>query len=295
MKVPFLLVDPSKVKWTNASLLSWGKKAARLTPNLQDELEKAGVRETSEHYWIASFLTSVIYGFGISLFIFLLLFTKEKMISFSNVSMSLALFFVFFLMFILIFSHYPRILAQQYANSIDQGLLFALQSVLIQTSSGISLFDSMHNVSKGRYGAVSKEFERVVREISNGESEIRALEKLAYKTRSEYLKKVAWQLITSLKSGSSLKTALSNVLENLTNQQFRSIKNYGAELNMIILVYLMLAAAIPALGVTFLVILSAMAGASIGPTQLVSLVIGAAILQIVLIGLVKTRVPKVLA
>jgi hypothetical protein len=104
---------------------------------------------------------------------------------------------------------------------------------------------------------------------------------------------MSWQLLTSIKSGASLEGALTSVVQHLSNSQFRNIKNYAAELNIWILTYLLLAAAIPTIGITFLVILSAMGGSSIGKTQVALMIAFAVLMQAVLIGFVKTRMPKV--
>jgi len=190
---------------------------------------------------------------------------------------------------------YPGIMAKQHATGIDQNLLFALKSMMIQVSSGVSLFDSMVNISKENYGIVSKEFAELTKEISAGEGEAKALEKMALSTKSDYLRKTTWQLLTSLRSGASLEGSLKSIVETLTKNQERAIKNYAAELNLWILVYLLLAAAVPTLGVTFLVILSALGGTSVGPELIILIVLGAFAMQIILIGFVKNRMPKVIA
>jgi len=96
-----------------------------------------------------------------------------------------------------------------------------------------------------------------------------------------------------MKSGASLKGAITSIVEILTNYQHRMIKDYTAELNLWILMYLLLAVALPALGITFVVILSSLAGASIQEFH-IWLLVGAAIVnQIVLTGFIKNRIPKV--
>ncbi|PJA21266.1 MAG: hypothetical protein COX63_00250, partial [Candidatus Diapherotrites archaeon CG_4_10_14_0_2_um_filter_31_5] len=177
---------------------------------------------------------------------------------------------------------------------IDQNLIFALKSMLIQVKSGIPLFNAIENVAKTNYGVVSDEFKIVVKEIMAGTPEANAIEKMALRTKSEYLRKAGWQIVNSIKSGASVVGALETTIETLTTNQLRAIKNYSAELNLWILLYLLLAAAIPTLGITFMVILSSMGGSDISELHIMLTIIFAFVIQVVLIGFVKNRKPKVI-
>jgi len=188
---------------------------------------------------------------------------------------------------------YPKIAAYQLASMVDQELLFAMRTMLIQLSSGISLFEAMRLISKSNYGQVSTEFNLVVKDINSGTSETEALEKLAFRTKSEVLKKTAWQLITTMRSGGSIVSALNSQVEALVAQQVDAIKAYSAELNLWTLVYLIIAAAMPSLGITFLVIASSIGGSGVGPEAIVLILTLSISVQIAMIILVRSKVPKV--
>ena len=270
-----------------------GYKLDKLLPNVKYELAKADLPVNPVKYLAASFFSALVYGVVFFFFLYSLFFFRDGIITPENSILSGLAGLISSLFFFALHIAYPGIVAKKYAAGIDSSLMFALKSMLIQVTSGVSLFNAMLNVSKSNYGVVSKEFENVVKDISAGESEAHALEKLALKTRSEYLKKTSWQLLNSLNSGASLRGALATVVESLNSQQLRAIKDYAAELNLWILLYLLLAAAIPTMGITFLVIMSAMAGLSIGPEALIFIILFAGVMQVVLIGFVKTRIPKV--
>ena len=172
--------------------------------------------------------------------------------------------------------------------------MLALRSILVQVSSGSSLYDAMVNAAKSNYGIVSFEFKKVVQSINSGDSEVQALEKIALNSRSEYLSKACWQILTALRSGSSLANSISSVIDLLLNEQERSIKSYSSELNLFVLLYLLFAAAVPTLGVTFMVIFSSLGGTSVGSVEIFEIILAAFATQIVLIGFIKARTPKVL-
>lgn len=290
-----MLFSVEDAKKVNRRVLWLGKFLSRLFFGTKYDLKKAGADIEAEEYLTASVFSAIVYGV-IFFCLFMILFAaKDRVLIQENVLFSALIGFLFFLVFLFIHIIYPKLMAQKVAAGVDQSLMFALKSMMIQVTSGVSLFDAMKNIGRSDYGSVSKEFSEVVRDISAGTSEADALRKLALKTKSEYLKKTSWQLSTALKSGSSLKGALDSIITILMNYQKRTIKNYTAELNMWILVYLLLAAAVPTLGITFLVILSAIGGSDIGPLHLMFIVAGAFTIQIVLIGFIKTRVPKVFA
>ncbi|AJF60494.1 MAG: type II secretion system F family protein [Candidatus Diapherotrites archaeon] len=293
MRVRFLLFSIGFSKSIGQRLPWLGGFLAKIFYGLKYDLKKAELEIEAEHYLVAALLSALVYGLVGFLFFNSVLYLKDSEFLQENILLSVLIGAVFFAIFFFLHLVYPRIISYQVASGIDQSLTFAVKSMLIQVTSGISLYDAMINVSKSNYGVVSEEFKGVIRDINSGTPETRALEKLALKTKSEYLKKTSWQLLSSLRSGASLSGALNTVVDSLTAAQQRAIKNYAAELNLWILLYLLFAAAIPTLGITFFVILSALGGSSIGP-EIISLIVGLGIVfQVVLIGFVRTRIPKV--
>ncbi len=188
---------------------------------------------------------------------------------------------------------YPGIRTRTFAGRMDRDLSFALKDLLVQVESGIPLYEAMVNIARSDYDLVSMEFSAAVREISAGTSESVALQKMALKTKSDYFRKALWQLISSLESGASLGPALRSVIETLESHQRKSIKDYSGSLNFVVLIYMLSAAAIPSMGITFLIILSAFGGAGINEITLLEVVAASLLLQIVLIGYMKSGRPAV--
>jgi len=295
MRIKFMLFSIERAQNINRHFVWIGERLSGLFFNVKYSLGQAEIEIEPEKYLTAAFFSALAYGLIFFTVFYLVLLLKEGMVTSENSLLSLLIGLVFFSLFFTLHIIYPGIIAKRYAAGIDQSLLFALKSMLIQVTSGVSLFSAMVNISKANYGIVSVEFAELTKEVSAGESEDKALEKMAMRTKSDYLRKTTWQLLTSIRSGSSLQGALTSIVQTLTNRQARAIKDYAAELNLWILVYLLLAAAVPTLGITFLVILSALGGASIGPEYVIFAVLGAFVMQIALIGFVKSRIPKVFA
>lgn len=294
-KNPVMMLFPlAKTKNLNENLLVIGRTVSKIVYSLEYDLKKAEINASPERYSFAALVSAIIYGI---LFVFIgLAFGVIITRGFNNETILLMIIFGILSFFSTLIFHllYPKIAANQIAKQVDQQLLFALRTLLIQLSSGISLFDVMKTISKGNYGQVSKEFSDVIRDVNTGMSETKALEKLAFKTNSTMLKKTIWQIITTMKSGGSIVTSINAVVEELTNNQIDSIKKYSASLNLWTLIYLIIAAAMPSLGVTFLVIASSIGSSGIGSEAVVLIALLAFCVQGALIFLIKSQVPKVI-
>lgn len=293
-KNPVMMLYPiENAKRFGDRFLFIGSFLSKIIFSLKYDLQKAEINIDTERYCLAALVSAIIYGimfffvgaaFGVIITRSFDLFTVAFMLIFGFSAFLAMLFFHLF---------YPKLASIQIAGMVDSDLLFALRAMLIQLSSGISLFEAMKNISKSNYGQVSIEFGAVIKDINSGISETSALEKLAFRTKSEVLKKTVWQIITTVRSGGSIVNALSSQVETLVTQQMDSIKSYSAELNLWTLIYLMIAAAMPSLGITFLVIASSIGGSGIGPDAVILIVVLSLAVQVAMIFLIRSKVPKV--
>ncbi|NMA44456.1 MAG: hypothetical protein GX950_01425 [Candidatus Diapherotrites archaeon] len=294
-KNPLMMLFPiDKAEHVPGFLKSVGRFIAKIFFEIKYDLQKSNINYSAGAYCLASLFSALIYSF-VFLFIgmvFGVLITRT--INSTTIMVMLVFSIMAFFGAMTFHLSYPKIASKQLAGLIEQDLLFALRTMLIQISSGTSLFETIKSISKSNYGQVSKEFELVVKDINSGMSETKALERLAFKTKSEVLKKTIWQIITTLKSGGSLTNALHAQVDSLVEQQRESIKRYSAELNLWTLIYLIVAAALPSLGVTFLVIASSISGGGIGQNAVIAIVLIAFLIQGGLILLVRAKVPKVI-
>ena len=120
-----------------------------------------------------------------------------------------------------------------------------------------------------------------------------ALEEMALTSSSEFLRRAVWQLVNTLKAGASLQGALNSIISDLTADQSTRIKDYGRELNLWSLIYMLFAVAVPTMGATLLVILASFAGAGISQEMFIAFIAINFIVQFIIIGFVKSRRPVV--
>lgn len=269
-------------------------KILKLVPGLRYELQETDLDASAEEYTAAAILNSLLVLVMFFLLLFFLSYRIRGNTLHSSLILSSVLSFGFFILFLVILIQYPRITAGKKAEQVDKNLVFALKDLLLQISSGVSLYNALINISNGGYGEISYEFGKVAKEVNTGTPMTSALEKMAISTKSEYLKRTTWQLVNTLKAGASLSGALRAIIDDLVINQRGKIRDYAHELNLWSLIYMLFAVAIPTIGATMLVILSSFAGMGITSPMFILFLVVCFIVQIIIIGFVKTRRPLVI-
>ncbi|MBI5046880.1 type II secretion system F family protein [Candidatus Micrarchaeota archaeon] len=291
-EVPLLLFSPKStiVARVGRRLGMIGRAVLKVQPDLPGVLSKLGIRIEPEVYVVASLLSAATYGIVFAILAFLVLTVRENLDA-GRISLAIALSFT--TVFLLLHLIYPKIVLRKVAAKESKDLLFALREITINLDSGIPLFDAMKNIGEGNYGYVSKDFESVVRQIDSGTSEREALRALALKTESEYMKRAVWQMVNALESGASMNTALPGIIQAIESYVYREIRDYSSNLNFLMLIYMMIAAVLPTLGITFLVLLSAFSGLGVTMNTVAVLITISAIGQTILIGFMASTRPEI--
>jgi len=186
----------------------------------------------------------------------------------------------------------PKIKAKKRTRELEKDLPYALRHILIEVEAGVTLYQAMVSVTEG-YGEASKEFRRIVNEISAGTSEIEALENAILRNPSKEFRRGLWQIINSLKSGADVSTTLRSLVDTLMENQILEVRKYGKELNPYTLMYMLIAIILPSLGVTFLMIISTFTGISLPPEMFYGILIGLVLFQLMFINIVKSKRPLV--
>ncbi|MCK5474223.1 MAG: type II secretion system F family protein [Candidatus Aenigmarchaeota archaeon] len=186
----------------------------------------------------------------------------------------------------------PKILTLKRARDIDSELPYALRHLLIQIKSGVPLYQALVAVTQG-YGAASKEFEYIIKDINGGKSQTEAIEDSIVSNPSLSYRRSFWQLLNAMKTGTDLQQPLENIVDEILKTQLLSIKKYGQELNPWTLMYMMFAVIMPSLGITFMMILSTFTGTGIPDIVLVGVLIFLGFFQMMFMNIIKSKRPVV--
>ena len=314
--VPFLLFKGPRSRQLAMYLRGFTFRLKSLIPGLESNIAKTNLRLSAEDYLGLSILNGTVYLLTFFLILSILPFvsslqdfsiswqagiTSATITHFPSkenftaawTALKYASALGVFLLIILFM--YPRILAQKKAEDIDRNLIFALKEVSLQIQASVPLYNALLNVSRENYGEVSSELALVARDIHAGRSMPQALEEAALRTNSDFLKKVSWQVVNTIRAGANLKAALQVVIDDLMEEQKRKIKDYTQELNVWTLIYLLFAVAIPSIGSTIFIVLSSFAGIGLTEGMFIFFLTACIFVQIALIGLIKSRRPTVYA
>lgn len=288
--IPIQIVPTEMAK--NAKILMPIARAL-LSENKKREIERSYLPGDPDYIMIAFILSSLAWALLLSLLVFSLQILISYATPESAAPLSILTFLFTFLLFFYLHYIYPSILAKKVGEITEFELLYVLREMWIDATSGVPLYNILVNVAKADYGPISRDIENAVREINIGEREVTALEKLAQRTSSEGFKRILWHLSSSLRTGMGLTLSLENSINMLSSEQIRRIREYGASLNFYLLLYLLFAAVIPSIVITFFAILSAFGIFPISFSLLLGLVVLSSLFQIILIGLIRSGRPSV--
>jgi len=289
--IPFSPFPLYFLKSVSQKFLGIGDFISGAFPALRLELKQAEINLTEKEYGAIIFILASFYFIVIALISALLLIRLYP----AFVYIAPPFFGLAAALLILIqLSSFPRITIRKKIRDLERNLIFAMRIILIQLKSGIGLFDALSLVSRQDYGRVSTEIRKAVDEISSGTLEEEALQKLATHDPSPFFRKSLWQLVNGMKSGTDVVKVIDDLVSSLTKEQGLQIRRYGGVLRLFSLVYMMLGVIVPALGITFLIILGSFPQIQMGEIFFWMLLFFLIIGQFLFVGLVKSKRPNLL-
>lgn len=292
MRVPLMIIPAERVKFLTGRLRGLAGKIVEIFPKLRVELVAIEAKVRADEYVTLSFLTALLYSWGMFFLLSFLLYFLGASLG-NTVVLSSISGLVIFLLFFVLFLFYPHILAGKKAEQIEKELVFALKDMVAEINSGATVYQAIVEVSKADYGQVSQEFKKVVQKVETGTPEGEALEKLALRTTSEPFRNSLWQIINALKAGSNIKNALKELIKDLSQGKRSKIKNYARELNVMALLYMLFAVVIPTITITLLIVAGPFVGLNLGPHIFYILIPVFLFIQVALLELIKSRRPVV--
>ncbi|HLD42365.1 MAG TPA: type II secretion system F family protein [Candidatus Nanoarchaeia archaeon] len=293
VKIPFSLLPPAILEKGSRRFLWLGSMAERFFPFLRLSLLQSELGVKPREYLALCILSTLSFFFAGTFVLsgLLLLFRVDAAIL---VGLSIMLLFSAFIFIEQVM--YPRVISSRRIKDIDQNLLPALRTMLIHVNSGVPLFEALVSIANEQYGAVSLEFKKAVKAINAGIPEVESLEKLAEENPSFYFRRAIWQIVNGITAGSQVDTVLKEVTHSISQEQTIQIETYGSQLNPLAMFYMIIAVIIPALGMTFMVIISSFIALSESGTKIMFWGMYAFVIffQIMFLGLIRTKRPNLI-
>ncbi|MDO8339996.1 MAG: type II secretion system F family protein [Candidatus Burarchaeum sp.] len=265
----FALVPGPFKKLVTRPLRGIGARLAKLFPKLGEDLKIVGSEHTPGDYVVLS-LASALVAAAIMYALMVTLLRFRGMPLGANVILPALAAFLLVLFY---YYRWPSLQKGKQVEAVERELTGAMRELLSAMNAGAALFKAMEMVAEAGHGNVSREFEFAVRDINAGMPAEKALEAMVLRTDSRFLKKMLWQIIGVLKSGASMQDALESMQESVLNYQQNQVRKYTQEMNLWILLYMIVAIAIPSLGATLIVVLSVLSSASFNEYALATLLL----------------------
>ncbi len=295
-RIPFMLLPLSSAHTLGSRFRGLGIRILAFYPSVRYDLRSLGVDDPPENYCTIAFFSALIWSVLVTMVLGMVMFVAGGTIPLP-VKMLLPFlgFFAVSLLALVLHLAYPKMISNGISAKIDRELIFAMRDMLIQISSGVPFFTVVENIGATNYEYLSDEFKEVANKVKAGSPLLDEIEIMAIRTQSDFLKKTSWQLVTAIRTGANLTTTLKSIVKVLVDYQFSLSKSFNAELNFIILVYLMAAAVLPTIGTTVLVIFSVFGMLGITPEVFMGIIFLSFFGQMGIIAYVNSKRPNIFA
>ena len=291
IKIPFSILPIKHLTFISKYFLSLSELIKNWFPFLENDLKRAEEDINVKEYIGMCISATLIFFIFITIILSFIFIALGHI--FIGVVIALILSFFVFIQQL----KYPKLMVNRKARAIEKNLLPVLRTIYIQLKSGVNLFDIFVSISNSDYGEISNLFSKVVRKINAGSPQIEVLEELERNCPSIYFRKAIWQIINGMKAGSNLTKVLDEIIESLSQEQLIQIEEYGSQLNPMAMFYMLFAVIAPALGITFLVVISSFISLNeyLNKVILFGFFIFVLLFQISFLGLIKTKRPVLLS
>lgn len=260
---------------------------AKTFPMLKLKLKQAGMEDKPEDF-IKKTIISAFYmttGLVVAVFLVLAKFEVLKGIMFLIIP-------VIFVMMFLYMLKLPELKISRKEKEISSEIVFAGRFIIIELESGVPLYNAMVNVSKN-FRIIGQYFREITDKVDFGTSMEDAMNEAVEFVPSNDLRKILWQMINSIRTGSDISKSLYSVMDQITKDQINEVNKYGKKLNPLAMFYMIVAVILPSLGMTMLIILSSFIKFQLSLTVLIALAGFLGFVQFMFIGVVKMSRPPI--
>ncbi|AAM01920.1 Predicted membrane protein [Methanopyrus kandleri AV19] len=160
------------------------------------------------------------------------------------------------------------ILIRRREGEIARQLPYAIRQMATEVSAGLSLIESMKSISESDYGALSEEFERVIREINSGTPINVALQRMANRWNVDGLRTMVRFITQAMESGANIAKTLMTLADEIAHELRQRYREYGHKLQALAFPYIMLTLVIPTLVTVAMLLAANLSGAFLVPPPL---------------------------
>ncbi|MBL7055031.1 type II secretion system F family protein [Candidatus Woesearchaeota archaeon] len=256
-------------------------------PTLNTKLKKAGIDDTPAEFIKKTFLAAFYMATGIIVFLFLILAKYNLLKGILFIFVPILFIFLFFYML-----KFPDIKIEKKEKEISKEIVFAGRYLIIELESGVALYNALVNISKN-YESIGKYFKEITDKVDLGTPLEEALNEAVEFIPSDDFRRILWQILNSLRTGSDVGQSLNAVIEQIVKEQTIKVNTYGRKLNPLAMFYMIIAIILPSLGVTMLIILSSFVEFELNMTILMVIACFLGFIQFMFMSIIKFSRPAI--
>lgn len=276
---------------------SWGETIAssfipqllKFFPDLAVKLRSAKMPDTPKEF-LTKTLMFAMYGsiaFGFLAF----LFTKGVN-PWTRLLVMLGITLISFFLLFNYVSKLPDMTILKKSRDIDREIVFAIRFIIIEVESGVPIYNLLKNMISS-YEHIGETCREIVERVNMGTSLEEALNEAVEYCPSDDFRKVLWQVMNSIRTGSDVSKPLRTVLDQVIRKQQIMVNEYGRKLNPLAMFYMMIAVIIPSLGITFLMLIVTFIGLKLSLDALLLIAVAVGFMQFVFYVIIKSSRPAV--
>lgn len=258
------------------------KLVAKQFPDLKIRLAQARVRKSAENYIKQTLVLSLFLALALAVIFFF----------FTQSFWPFVLLPLFYVIAFFYFMHYADALIAKAQKQVSKEIVFAGRFLIIELESGVPIYQAFQALARN-YEHTGKYFAEIIERVDLGTSMEQSLNEAVQLAPSNDLRRMFWQVLNSLKTGSEVADALSSVFDQIVREQQISVKEYGRKLNPMAMFYMMVAIIIPSLGTIMLIVMSTFLGLDLN-MLFFGVIVGANILiQLIFLTMIRAQRPPV--
>jgi flagellar protein FlaJ len=261
------------------------KIAQRKSLELKQKLVKAGMSYKPKDFFKRVAFLSFLFAFAISFVVFAAASQFDGSLGFVLFS-----FIISFAVFFMLFLRIPDYRIIKTEKEINKEIVFASRFIIIEMSSGVSLYNSLKNAAK-YYPSIGKYFMKIIDDVDLGQNLEDAINSIIMNSPSQRLNRILWQILNSIGTGADIGEALKSVTDQILKEQMIEVQEYGKKLNPLAMFYMTVAVIIPSLGITIGVIFGLFMGIEITRSLFMLAAFFLGFVQFIFISIIKTIRP----
>ncbi len=262
-------------------------RIAESIPNLRFKLKQSGMDMRPEDFIKRTVLSAFYLTFGLFFSLAMILF-KFKALSGFMFLLILPVFGVLCLYLLKLPD--AKIISKE--KEISKEIVFAGRFLIIELQSGVPLYNALNNLARN-YPAIGIYVKEIIDKVDLGTSMEEALNDAVELVPSDDFRKILWQIINSIRTGSDVSKSLVSTVDQISKRQKILINEYSKKLNPLAMFYMMIAVIAPSLGITMLIILSSFVQFTLSLTILILLALLLGFVQFMFLAIIKFSRPPI--